>query len=70
MKTRLNRTGNKEGQTIYINRLVEYDQDPIQIEGTYLSIDDCGYITYLTVEGDERFAHYKDCYRQHEEEIF
>jgi hypothetical protein len=70
MKTRLNKTGNNEGQTIYIKILVEYDQEPIEIEGTYISIDDKGYITYSTTDGLKRYAHYKDCYKQIQEEIF
>lgn len=70
MKTRLNKTGNTKGETIYITKLVNYEGEQVEITGTYLSIDDKGYISYSTLQDEIRWAHYKDCYRRKQEEIF
>ena len=68
MKTRLNKTGNKEGETIYITKLVGWEGEQVEITGTYISIDGSGYISYSTLEGEIRYTHYKDCYRQSNKE--
>jgi hypothetical protein len=64
METRLNRTGNKEGESIIIKHMIDYDGTQVSETGTYVSIDDKGYITYINSEGEKRYKIYKNCYRQ------
>lgn len=66
MKTRLNKTGNTQGELILINKTIDWEGNKVEEEGIYDSIEG-EYINYLTFRGDHRNAHYKDCYRITEE---
>jgi hypothetical protein len=63
MATRLNRTGNTQGDTIIIMETIDYDGKQKSETGTYVSIDEKGYITYINSDGERRYKHYKNCYR-------
>ena len=62
-QARLNKTGNTQGETIIIINTIDYDGTQVSHTGTYVSIDEKGYITYINSNGEKRYKHYKNCYR-------
>lgn len=69
MKTRLNKTGNTKGEVIYIIKTLDYEGRQVETSGTYISIDDKGYVCYSTTGGELRYTLYKNCYKEKEQKI-
>ena len=64
MKNRINKTGNNKGDQIIVVESINYDGDQINYEGTYIDIDDKGYVELLVNDGTKRWVHYKKCYKK------
>lgn len=65
MKNRINKTGNIKGDQIIVfeNRTYDGPQE-ITYEGTYLEIDDKGYVNIQLNDGRVICKHYKNCYKK------